>query len=156
MKLIKYEFDLKQFPVPHGKMLFQRVWTELKQGDARIQAWGDSGGTTCEEAGSILIAFYKPPLFKNEGETIIAKICVSSGPWSTEDIVAPDCPFSRIGHGTVFQEDTIELDREYTLVVIAEPYSPDAQGVYADPDPQRSKTENKALIFKVKFFLKDG
>ena len=105
-------------------------------------------------SGAILLAYYTPPLFTNEDEARIeAKIIVRSKGESAFRI-SPDRPFRYAGWFSEFSRKAIEIGREYTLGVTHERYSPLRKpGFKSDATDVQRKSENKALVLKIKFGL---
>lgn len=153
--LVKYEYDLSGLSAPKGNLVSFKVWMELLQDDKQIRQW-PSPNIVCGNSGSILLAYYKPPLFTNEEETIKAKIIINAQSESSIDI-SLNMPFRYQAFIGGIQKEVIEMDREYILSKIVEIYSPQGKGiVHPDGITDRDKSENKALILKVKFGLVDG
>jgi hypothetical protein len=146
----KYEYDLSGLTPPPKHLVYHKIWMEMLQGDNVIQTWS-TPNIICEKTGSILLAYYTPPLFTNERDTIEAKIIVSTEGESTLRI-SPDQPFRYSGWYSQFSRKTIEMDREYTLGMICERYSPLNKSNFGSNATDSQKTsENKALVLKVLF-----
>lgn len=152
--LIKYEYDLSGFSAPKGKLVSFRVWMELLQDDKQIHQWS-TPNIVWNESGSIVLAYYKPPLFTNEEETVRAKVIVNAHGESNID-VSLNMPFRIQAWIGGIHEEVIDMDREYILSRIVEIYSPQGKGVvHHNGITDRDKSENKALILKIKFDLID-
>jgi len=152
INIIKYEFNLKGFKVPQGKLPYITTWMELMQGEQKIREWSTPNNAVVD-SGSILFAYYKPPLFTNNKETLEGKIIIETSAQSKLDI-SLDMPFRDTAQFGGISEKIIEMDKEYTLVKILEIYSPLGKGVFKTGNSSdHDKTENKALILKVKFGL---
>jgi hypothetical protein len=153
INLVKYEYDLKSLEVPVGKLVNLKVWMELLQEDKKIREWSTPNIICHGDSGSILLASYKPPLFKNDQETVQGKIIVDAEALFGTNI-SLDMPFRIQAHSGGFNQKTIEMDKEYTLAEIVEIYSPRGKGVFSpSKNTDRNESENKALILKVKFGL---
>ena len=148
----KYEYSLTGLEIPPDQLVYHKIWVEMLQGDNTIQTWS-TPNIICEKTGSILLAYYTPPLFTNERDTIEAKILVAAQGESTLRI-SPDQPFRYGGWYSQFSKKTIEMDREYTLGMICERYSPlNKSHLYSNATDSQKMSENKALVLKVKFGL---
>ena len=153
INLVKYEYNLNGFTVTKGKLVDLEIWMELLQGDEKIREWSMPNIICHGDSGSILFASYKPPLFTNDQETVEGKIIVDAQAWFGKNI-SLDMPFRIQAHAGGFNEEVIEMDREYTLAKIVEIYSPHGKGViFPGRSTDRDASENKALILKVKFGL---
>jgi hypothetical protein len=152
INMIKYEYNLSGFEIPAGKLVYMTAWLELLQEEEKIREWKQPN-IVVTNSGTILFAYYKPPFFTNDHETIEAKIIIENQAWFNKNI-SLDMPF-RIQKCTGgFNEETIEMDREYTLTKILEIYSPLNKNTFPSEErPNRDNSENKALILKVKFGL---
>jgi len=152
INLVKYEYDLSGLAVPEGKLVYYKIWMELLRDDERIREWS-MPNIICGDSGSILLAYYKPPLFTNDEERVEAKV-VETGQASSSMNISLDMPFRIQAHIGGTGEEAIEMDHEYVLAKIVEIYSPHGKGViYHDGASDRDRSENKALILKVRFGL---
>jgi hypothetical protein len=156
INLVKYEFNLTGLGIPKGKLPFIRTWVELYQDEKIIREWSNPQQVV-NETGSILFAFYEPPLFTNDQNSIEAKVIIE-GNGQTKMDISPDMPFIIFFNGLDFSEKPIKLDSEYILAKVTERFSPLAKTTgIAVPDPNSGQNinENKALILKVQFGLVD-
>ena len=150
----KYEYDLSGLTVPADHLVYHTIWMDLFQGNEKVQTW-TTPNITCGNSGSILLAYYTPPLFSNEEDAIEAKIIVIAAQGGEHTLrISPNRPFRRVGWFSKLSKKTIEVDREYTLSTICEEYSPLSKSSFgSDMTDIQSTSENKALVLKVKFGL---
>jgi hypothetical protein len=150
INLVKYEYDVSGLARREDKLVYYKIWMELLRDDERIREWS-TPNITCGDSGSILLAYYKPPLFTNEEETIKAKV-IETGQGDSSMNISLDMPFQIQAQIGGIHEETIEIDREYILAKIVEMYSPHIKGaIHHDRSPDQDRSENKALILKVRF-----
>lgn len=152
--MCKFGYSLGNLDVPQGKLVYYEITMELFREDERIRQW-TTPNFICAESGSILLAYYTPPVFTNDQETVEAKV-VYTAQGSSSMNVSLDMPFRFSGCFSQINEKVIEMDREYVLATIAERFSPYNTGATQEEITEhREESENKALVLKVRFGLTD-